>query len=155
MKKIITVAAIFLLTGVVAYYSSMLYFKNLTKGYTDCPLEKKQVCAYDDYTYVNECFMQKAGATKRYDGECSVLRDALYPKATTPTKAETGCICTMEYSPVCGKDNNTYGNACSAKCANVEIDYQGECAGANKISATADPCLLSDMASREKCKIKQ
>ncbi|MFN7991277.1 MAG: Kazal-type serine protease inhibitor domain-containing protein [Candidatus Micrarchaeia archaeon] len=39
-----------------------------------------------------------------------------------------GCVCTAEYKPVCGSDNNTYSNACSARCANVSVASEGECA---------------------------
>lgn len=34
---------------------------------------------------------------------------------------KTAEICTMDYTPVCGDDNITYGNACSA-CASQNID---------------------------------
>jgi hypothetical protein len=37
------------------------------------------------------------------------------------------CVCTREYSPVCGINGQTYSNACLAKCARIEIAYSGEC----------------------------
>ena len=39
-------------------------------------------------------------------------------------------ICTMEFAPVCGCDNKTYGNTCTAKSKGVSIAHQGECESA-------------------------
>jgi len=36
-------------------------------------------------------------------------------------------ICTMEYMPVCGNDNVTYGNKCSACSAKIDSWISGEC----------------------------
>lgn len=41
-------------------------------------------------------------------------------------------FCTFEFDPVCGCDNSTYGNACSAASAGVNVAYSGECNDFNK-----------------------
>lgn len=47
-------------------------------------------------------------------------------KASCTAVSNPDCICTLEYDPVCGCNDVTYGNACAANCA--EVDYTpGEC----------------------------
>jgi len=36
-------------------------------------------------------------------------------------------LCTEQYQPVCGCDDQTYGNACSANMAGVSVQHTGEC----------------------------
>ncbi|HSA97498.1 MAG TPA: Kazal-type serine protease inhibitor domain-containing protein, partial [Candidatus Nitrosotenuis sp.] len=43
-------------------------------------------------------------------------------QADKPTLA-----CTLEYSPVCGTDNKTYGNKCSLNSEHVAMKHVGEC----------------------------
>jgi len=37
------------------------------------------------------------------------------------------CICTLQYDPVCGCNNITYGNACQAECSGITDFKPGEC----------------------------
>jgi hypothetical protein len=37
------------------------------------------------------------------------------------------CVCTLEYNPVCGCNNKTYGNACAAECHGITSYRLGEC----------------------------
>lgn len=45
-----------------------------------------------------------------------------------PAKINAEVPCTLEYAPVCGCDNETYGNACAATNNGVLSFTQGECA---------------------------
>ena len=39
----------------------------------------------------------------------------------------TDCLCTMQYDPVCGCNNKTYSNACTAECAGIKEYKKGAC----------------------------
>ncbi len=37
------------------------------------------------------------------------------------------CFCILIFDPVCGCNNQTYGNACQAACAGIPKVKKGEC----------------------------
>jgi len=55
-------------------------------------------------------------------GDC-LLRIATIPGGCA-VKPE---MCTYDYTPVCGCDGTTYGNACGAEGAGVNVEHVGEC----------------------------
>ena len=56
-------------------------------------------------------------------------------------------MCADVVKPVCGKDGNTYSNACKAACAGVEVGAEGEC---KEISFTYSPQTSFAFSSKGK-----
>jgi hypothetical protein len=59
---------------------------------------------------------------------CDTAPEALCGAADAGgTCAVRPLACTKEYAPVCGCDDHTYGNACTAASSGVSIAHEGEC----------------------------
>jgi len=101
------------------------------------------VCGCDGQTYGNECQAASAGVNIKSDGECEggsqgdcqsnndCASEDFCAKnscdATDGTCTKKIELCTALYDPVCGCDNQTYGNSCSANNAGVNVKSDGEC----------------------------
>lgn len=93
-----------------------------------CTREYLPICGSDDTTYYNNCQFQcekkrKEDLEIKSYGECDEADDL---------PIEDLCVCTDEYFPVCGSDEETYSNECLLNCeqrkkVNLSLKYVGEC----------------------------
>lgn len=105
-----------------------------------CPDVWDPVCGCDGQTYGNSCEAAAAGVNVAQSGECGV------PKCNRNSDCDAldyclfdeGCggpgvcttkpfICPLNFDPVCGCDGKSYGNACEAAAAGVNVASQGAC----------------------------
>ncbi len=105
-----------------------------------CPLNYDPVCGCDGQTYGNACAAAKAGVNIENTGVCMTpcTEDTDCLPNDYCDKVEGDCLgtgvcaapadlCPQVYLPVCGCDDQTYGNACEASAAGVNVDHEGEC----------------------------
>ncbi len=76
-----------------------------------------------------------------------LLAIACNPAKNCVEKINPDCVCTMQYDPVCGCNNKTYGNACAAECAGIKKYTKGACPQDAEVRLEATAWQLTNFAS--------
>ena len=87
-----------------------------------CPQIFKPVCGVNGVTYANSCIAGSRGVAVAHDGPCVPT-----PPRPRPRPYPRPQVCTDIYQPVCGRDGQTYPNACIAHMNGARVRHAGEC----------------------------
>jgi hypothetical protein len=94
------------------------------------------------------------------DGVCLNIGTPTFAPCAEPgtscCKLDPICVCPAIYTPVCGANGKTHGNACEARCAGVKVVRASECTKSCTCPAVVAPvCSVDEIEYVNRCEAER
>ncbi len=112
----------------------------------------KRICAFPIFPFPCRPCVQIPVCSAVWENSAG---DRFWIKTNVNYTIATQCPCDSTYDPVCGLNDQTYSNACTAKCAGMPVPYLGSCGSCGACLAVYIPvCGIDNRTYGNECEAR-